>query len=425
MIVRVFLVADTVLVDSTLIGVSLDGTQTPVFYDSHSSQANNGGNVTTFTGTQGSGKTMATEGVMVADGYKRKTVFGICPKGDLASIAELNVQLGGHWVKDDAGTIMSRGPLGVVRVWDLSASESVGALDPMRLSDKREDQMELLVGMLQIIFDDGATLTRNVMAAVLAYAQDMLDREQYPSLTTLTRTLAHAPDESVRVIGKTLSAISQTSFGRVMFAPLGSTAKPAVSEASGTIIATMRGVALPADKPKNDEERVSVALLYVLAWYVRYLMFRLPVEVKKTLVIDEAHMVTKTEQGRDLIHSVARMGRSRNVALILASQRASDISLADSNGDGGIENAFAYRFQFRTDKKEAAQFVKSAGLPEGEGYDSAIASFPGGRGRCIMVDRFGKPAIIDVFVPQAWLDVFGTNPEEIRARRKRAASQAK
>ena len=89
--------ADTVLVDSTLIGVSLDGTQTPVFYDSHSSQANNGGNVTTFTGTQGSGKTMATEGVMVADGYKRKTVFGICPKGDLASIAELNVQLGGHW----------------------------------------------------------------------------------------------------------------------------------------------------------------------------------------------------------------------------------------------------------------------------------------------------------------------------------------
>lgn len=416
--------ADTVLVDSTLIGVSLDGTQSPVFYDSHSSQANNGGNVTTFTGTQGSGKTMATEGVMVADGYKRKTVFGICPKGDLASIAELNVQLGGHWVKDDAGTIMSRGPLGVVRVWDLSASESVGALDPMRLSGRREDQMELLVGMLQIIFDDGATLTRNVMATVLAYAQDMLDSEQYPSLTILTRTLAHAPDESVRVIGKTLSAISQTSFGRVMFAPLGSTSKPAVSEASGTIIATMRGVALPADKPKNDEERVSVALLYVLAWYVRYLMFRLPVEVKKTLVIDEAHMVTKTEQGRDLIHNVARMGRSRNVALLLASQRASDISLSDSNGEGGIENAFAYRFQFRTDKKEAAKFVKDAGLPEGEGYDSAIASFPGGKGRCIMVDRFGKPAIIDVFIPQEWLDVFGTNPEEIRARRKRAASQA-
>ena len=109
--------------------------------------------------------------------------------------------------------------------------------------------------------------------------------------------------------------------------------------------------------------------------------------------------------------------------MILASQRASDISLADSNGDGGIENAFAYRFQFRTDKKEAAQFVKSAGLPEGEGYDSAIASFPGGRGRCIMVDRFGKPAIIDVFVPRAWLDVFGTNPEEIRARRKRASAR--
>ena len=190
------------------------------------------------------------------------------------------------------------------------------------------------------------------------------------------------------------------------------------------LIATMRGVALPADKPKNDEERVSVALLYVLAWYVRFLMFRLPVEVKKTLVIDEAHMVTKTEQGRDLIHNVARMGRSRNVALLLASQRASDISLSDSNGEGGIENAFAYRFQFRTDKKEAAKFVKDAGLPEGEGYDSAIASFPGGKGRCIMVDRFGKPAIIDVFIPQEWLDVFGTNPEEIRARRKRAASQA-
>ena len=215
--------ADTVLVDSTLIGVSLDGTQTPVFYDSHSSQANNGGNVTTFTGTQGSGKTMATEGVMVADGYKRKTVFGICPKGDLASIAELNVQLGGHWVKDDAGTIMSRGPLGVVRVWDLSASESVGALDPMRLSGRREDQMELLVGVLQILFDNGATLTDTVMAAIMAYAQDMLDREPYPSLTILTRTLSYAPDESVRTIGKLLTAISQTSFGRVLFAPLVST----------------------------------------------------------------------------------------------------------------------------------------------------------------------------------------------------------
>ena len=362
--------ADTILVDSTLIGVSLDGTNTPVFYDPHSSQANNGGNVTTLAGTQGSGKTMGTLGFMTADGYKRKTGFAICPKGDLASLAELNVQLGGYWVKDDAGTIMSKGPLGVVRVWDLAASESVGALDPMRLSGKREDQMELLVGVLQILFDDGATLTRNVMATVLAYAQDMLDREPYPSLTILTRTLSHAPDESVRVIGKTLSAISQTSFGRVLFAPLESTAKPAVSEASGTIIATMRGVALPASKPKNDEERVSVALLYVLAWYVRYLMFRLPTEVKKTLVIDEAHMVTKTEQGRDLIHSVARMGRSRNIALILASQRASDISLADSNGDGGIENAFAYRFQFRTDKKEAAKFVKDAGLPEGEGRHS-------------------------------------------------------
>lgn len=416
--------ADTVLVDSTLIGVSLDGTSTPVFYDPHSSQANNGGNVTTLAGTQGSGKTMGTLGFMTADGYKRKTGFAICPKGDLASLAELNVQLGGHWVKDDAGTIMSKGPLGVVRVWDLAASESVGALDPMRLSGKREDQMELLVGVLQILFDNGATLTDTVMAAIMAYAQDMLDRVQYPSLTILTRTLSYAPEESVRTIGKLLTAISQTSFGRVLFAPLGSTAKPAVSEASGTIIATMRGVALPSDKPKTTEEKVSVALLYVLAWYVRYLMFRLPTEVKKTLVIDEAHMMTKTEQGRSLIHNTARMGRSRNIALILASQRASDISLADSNGDGGIENAFAYRFQFRTDKKEAAKFVKDAGLPEGEGYDSAIASFPGGKGRCLMVDRFGKPAIMDMFIPQEWLDVFGTNPEEIRARRKRAAAQS-
>src|SRR5258708_21668199 len=89
----------------------------------------------------------------------------------------------------------------------------------------------------------------------------------------------------------------------------------------------------------------------------------------KAIVLDEAWAVTSTPQGAKLIPEVSRMGRSRNTALVLASQNAGD--LLNEQVTNCISAVFAFR---STERAEVADVLSLLGLEVSDAHAGVLRS---------------------------------------------------
>ena len=127
--------------------------------------------------------------------------------------------------------------------------------------------------------------------------------------------------------------------GRGAAVDVGDAAGPAVLRALGrasrstrqgwTTVFTLAGLTLPDTATSRDdysyEQRLSVALLYLVSQFARRLLNGMDRRLPKAIFLDEAWAITSTPEGAKLVPEVSRMGRSRNTALILVSQNAGDL----------------------------------------------------------------------------------------------------
>ena len=92
---------------------------------------------------------------------------------------------------------------------------------------------------------------------------------------------------------------------------------------------TLGGLTLPDTTTGREdysyEQRLSVALLYLVSQFARRLMNTVDRTAPKAIFLDEAWAITSTPEGAKLVPEVSRMGRSRNTALVLISQNAGDL----------------------------------------------------------------------------------------------------
>src|SRR5262249_20623635 len=72
-------------------------------------------------------------------------------------------------------------------------------------------------------------------------------------------------------------------------------------------------------------QRLSVALLYLVSQFARRLLNGMDRRLPKAIFLDEAWAITCTPEGARLVTEVGRMGRSRNTALVLFSEKAGDL----------------------------------------------------------------------------------------------------
>lgn len=232
---------------------------------------------------------------------------------------------------------------------------------------------------------------------------------EQPSLGKVVTHLEESADPASMNLGAVLRSMSEMKLARLCFSPSGG---QGIDAAGWTTVFTLAGLTMPDVAVKRDdysyEQRLSVALLYLVSQFARRLLNGMDRRVPKAIILDEAWAITSTPQGAKLIPEVSRMGRSRNTALILVSQNAGD--LLNEQVTNCISGVFAFR---SSERAEVANVMALLGIEPSDEHKAALRGLS--NGECIFRDldsragRIGIDLISDEL--RQWLD---TNPTRAR-----------
>lgn len=304
--------------------------------------------------------------------------------------------------KADAKPLVELPGLGRPRLFDLRYGMD-GMLDPFTLADTSSENTLLAVETLRLLL--GGHLSEEREEALL-HAVQQVAAEPQPSLARVVDVLLTAPHPAARNLGTMLATIRDLPFARLCFSPHGG---QVVRPEDGLTVITLLGLDLPSagTRPKDYsyENRLAVAVMYLLTRYARRLMLSLDKSHPKAILIDEAWAITSTPQGAKLISEIARMGRSHNTAIVLVSQNAGD--LMDEQVTNSISTVFAFR---STIPQEIDDVLELLGVETTSGYRAAIRELR--NGECLMRDVDGRVARVQI---DSWEEnlfaAFDTNPE--------------
>jgi AAA-like domain len=370
------------------IGETLGRARSVVHFDPLVAAARNRPTAVAITGEPGGGKTTLALLMMLQLALRGTTVAVIDPKGDAESLA--------GWLSD-RGRQARVVPLG---------SAAPGLLDPFSLGDDLAERRTMATETLRLLLPRMSEERESAMIqAVGAVASGEL-----PSLGKVVTHLEQSQDPASANLGAVLRSMSEMRLARLCFAPSGG---QRIDAAGWTTVFTLAGLTLPDTAVNRDdfsyEQRLSVALLYLVSQFARRLLNGMDRRLPKAIFLDEAWAVTSTPQGAKLIPEVSRMGRSRNTALIMVSQNASD--LLNEQVTNCISSVFAFRSSERT---EVASVLSLLGIDQSEEHKAALRGL--GNGECIFRDLDGRAGRIAVdLISDDLRQCLDTNPTRARS----------
>ena len=365
------------------IGETIGRARSVVHFDPLVAAARNRPTAVAITGEPGGGKTTLALLLILQLALRGVTVAVIDPKGDAESLVKL---------------LAHRGRL--ARVLPLG-SAAAGLLDPFSFGDDLAERRTMAAETLRLLLP-GMSEERE---SAMIQAVGAVAATERPSLGQVVEHLEAAEDAASKNLGAVLRSMSEMRLARLCFAPSGGER----IEAEGwTTVFTLAGLTLPESGLKRDdysyEQRLSVALLYLVSQFARRLLNGMDRRIPKAIVLDEAWAVTSTPQGAKLIPEVSRMGRSKNTALILVSQNAGDLL------NEQVTNCLSAVFAFRsTERSEVASVMSLLGVDPSDEHQAVLPSL--GNGECIFRDLDGRAGriVVDLISEdlRRWLD---TNP---------------
>jgi RecA/RadA recombinase len=370
------------------IGETLGRARSVVHFDPLVAAARNRPTAVAITGEPGGGKTTLALLLILQLALRGTTVAVIDPKGDAESLA---------------GWLSRRGRS--ARVVPLG-SAAPGLLDPFSFGDDLAERRTMATETLRLLLPRMSEERESAMVqAVGAVASG-----DQPSLGKVVAHLEQSPDPASSNLGAVLRSMSEMRLARLCFAPSGG---QRIDAAGWTTVFTLAGLTLPDTAVKRDdysyEQRLSVALLYLVSQFARRLLNGMDRRLPKAIFLDEAWAVTSTPQGAKLIPEVSRMGRSRNTALIMVSQNAGD--LLNEQVTNCISSVFAFRSSERT---EVASVLSLLGIEQSEEHRAALRGL--GNGECIFRDLDGRAGRIAVdLITDELRQCLDTNPTRARA----------
>jgi len=284
---------------------------------------------------------------------------------------------------------------------------AAGLLDPFSFGDDLAEKRTMATETLRLLLPRMSEERESAMIqAVGAVAGG-----QRPSLGKVVRHLEESEDPAWKNLGAVMRSISEMRLARLCFAPSGG---QQIDTQGWTTVFTLGGLTLPdATIGRDDysyEQRLSVALLYLVSQFARRLMHSMDRTAPKAIFLDEAWAITSTPEGAKLVPEVSRMGRSRNTALVLISQNAGD--LLNEQVTNCISSVFAFR---SSERAEVANVLSLLGVEPSEEHKAALRAL--GNGECIFRDLDDRAGRIGVdLVSEELRDWIDTNPT--RARRQ-------
>ena len=290
-----------------------------------------------------------------------------------------------------------------------SASAAAGLLDPFSFGDDLAEKRTMATETLRLLLPRMSEERESAMIqAVGAVAGG-----QRPSLGKVVRHLEESDNPAWKNLGAVMRSISEMRLARLCFAPSGG---QQIDAEGWTTVFTLGGLTLPDTTTGRDdysyEQRLSVALLYLVSQFARRLMNTVDRTAPKAIFLDEAWAITSTPEGAKLVPEVSRMGRSRNTALVLISQNAGD--LLNEQVTNCLSSVFAFR---SSERAEVANVLSLLGVEPSEEHKAVLRAL--GNGECIFRDLDDRAGRIGVdLVSEELRDWIDTNPT--RARRPTA-----
>ncbi|MGJ6961168.1 ATP-binding protein [Streptosporangium sp. G11] len=365
------------------VGETLGRARSIVHFDPLVAATRNRPTAIAITGEPGGGKTTLALLMIYQMALRGVTVAVIDPKGDAESLVQLLQKRGRK-----ARII----PLG---------SAAPGLLDPFSFGDDLAAKKTMATETLRLLLPRMSEERESAMIQAVAAVSNAED----PSLGKVVDFLEQTEDAASKNLGAVLRSMSDMHLARLCFDPSGG---DQIDTEGWTTVFTLGGLTLPdASTGRDDysyEQRLSVALLYLVAQFARGLMNGLDRRTPKAIFLDEAWAITSTPEGAKLVPEVSRMGRSRNTALVLVSQNAGDL-LSEQ-----VTNCLSSVFAFRsTERVEVEHVMALLGVEPSEEHKAVLRSL--GNGECVFRDLDGRAGRIGVDLISdellRWLD---TNP---------------
>ncbi|WP_440100589.1 ATP-binding protein [Streptosporangium sp. H16] len=365
------------------VGETLGRARSIVHFDPLVAATRNRPTAIAITGEPGGGKTTLALLMIYQMALRGVTVAVIDPKGDADSLVQLLKKRGRK-----ARII----PLG---------SAAPGLLDPFSFGDDLAAKKTMATETLRLLLPRMSEERESAMIQAVAAVSNAED----PSLGKVVDYLERTEDAASKNLGAVLRSMSDMHLARLCFDPSGG---DQIDTEGWTTVFTLGGLTLPdASTGRDDysyEQRLSVALLYLVAQFARGLMNGLDRRTPKAIFLDEAWAITSTPEGAKLVPEVSRMGRSRNTALVLVSQNAGDL-LSEQ-----VTNCLSSVFAFRsTERVEVEHVMALLGVEPSEEHKAVLRSL--GNGECVFRDLDGRAGRIGVDLISdellRWLD---TNP---------------
>ncbi|HEV2375673.1 MAG TPA: ATP-binding protein [Streptosporangiaceae bacterium] len=365
------------------IGETLGRARSIVHFDPLLAAALNRPTAVAITGEPGGGKTTLALLTILQLALRGVTVAVIDPKGDAESLVDV---------------LIARGRK--ARVLPLG-SAAPGLLDPFSFGDDLAEKRTMATETLRLLLP---RMSEERESAMIQAVGSVASRDR-PSLGKVVRHLEQSSDPASKNLGAVLRSMSEMRLARLCFAPTGG---QRIDAAGWTTVFTLAGLTLPDTVTARDdfsyEQRLSVALLYLVSQFARRLLNGMDRRLPKAIILDEAWAITSTPQGAKLVPEVSRMGRSRNTALILVSQNAGDL-LSEQ-----VTNCISSVFSFRsTERVEVANVMSLLGTENTPEHQAVLRGL--GNGECVFRDLEGRAGRIGIDLVsdemRQWLD---TNP---------------
>ncbi|MCW2902054.1 MAG: ATPase [Streptosporangiaceae bacterium] len=371
------------------VGETLGRARSIVHFDPLVAASRNRPTAVAITGEPGGGKTTLALLLIYQMALRGVTIAAIDPKGDAESLVEL---------------LQARGRK--ARILPLG-SAAPGLLDPFSFGDDLAAKKTMATETLRLLLP---RMSEERESAMIQAVGAVANGEE-PCLGKVVDRLEGSSDPASKNLGAVLRSMSEMRLASLCFDPSGG---ERIDTAGWTTVFTLGGLTLPdvaiSREDYSYEQRLSVALMYLVSQFARRLMHGLDRRLPKAIFLDEAWAITSTPEGAKLVPEVSRMGRSRNTALILVSQNAGDLL------NEQVTNCLSSVFSFRSSERvEVTNVMALLGVEPSEEHMAVLRNL--GNGECVFRDLDGRAGRIGIdLISQELLRWLDTNPTHARPR---------
>lgn len=338
---------------------------------------------TVVVGSPGSGKTFALLNIAANCLGMGQRVIAIDPKNDFSKLYNVNPN---------------------IDIVDINRIRP-GALNPFEFLKKVDKDgtvhnidtatlmtiIEIMCGKLdkQTIID--------ITPIVTDFVTKSRNSNDYYDMQDVADYLYANPSSSAQTVGTMLKMFEDNKYGKLLFTREANV-KPLVLSSTSSMVISLHGLSLPDYTKKAEDydanERFTSVILYILTNKLMDILSE-DSRIPTTLICDEAHLLFGNKEMGAIIDRFLVLGRSLNVATVLASQGISHFPK-------GIANYITTKFMFKSSIEEAQNFldvfdtskIDPTNAIDIDSIISSVTKFP--TGVCFMIDRTGRNGIIRI-----------------------------